>query len=84
MFYILVFVSWEPVGCNAVNPSLSMDYSITAIENNCQDIDSVHVKVIKSTNGDSDHVQTKFIDKINIFPDPVDRFNRIYGLGREF
>ena len=67
MFYILVFAGWEPLGSNAVNPSLSMDYSVNAIKNNCQDIDSVRVKVIKSTSVDSDHVQTKFIDNNKYF-----------------
>ena len=62
-----MFAGWEPLGCNAVNPSLSMDYSVTAIKNNCQDIDAVRVKVIKSISAHSDHVQIKFIDKINWF-----------------
>ena len=40
-------VGWEPLGSQEVNSSLSMDYSVTTIKNNSQDIDSFHVKVIK-------------------------------------
>ena len=78
VLYILVIAGWEPLGSHEGNPSLSVDYSVTAIKNNCQDIDTVRVKVIKSTSVHSDHVQTKFIYKINIFPDPIDRFNRFF------
>ena len=66
-FYILVFAGWEPLESNEVNPSLSVDYSVKVIENNCEDIDFVRLKVIKSTSVDSDHIQTKFIDNNKYF-----------------